>query len=50
MVLASIAITVAIDHRFDERMRRHVKGVEALMIDSSLLCGLRMAPGARDVW
>src|SRR6267378_571228 len=44
----SIATSVTIDHDFAERMRRHVRGFEALIIGSSFEMRLRMACSARD--
>src|SRR6266850_3225606 len=46
---ASMATSVTIDHDFAERMRRHVRGLEALIIGSSFQMRLRMASSTRDL-
>src|SRR5882672_12666839 len=45
----SIATSVTIDHDFAERMRRHVRGLLALIIGSSFQMRLRMASSTRDL-
>jgi hypothetical protein len=50
IVETNIATIVAIDHRFLERIPRHVRGFKALMIGSSFHWRLRIGWNARGFW